>query len=76
MNKSVSESGPEKKHLTNRVWIGPKRHPMDKYHMFRMFREVRWVALGVIWGGFWSHFWTCFIHFGAQDRNESSQNRV
>ncbi len=66
MKKSVSGSGPEKKHLTNRVWRGPKRHPIDKYHMFR---EVRWVALGVILGGFWGHFWTCFRHFGARDRN-------
>ena len=62
MKKSLSGSGPEKKHLTNRVWRGPKRHPIDKYHMFR---EVRWTALGVILGGFWGHFWSCFGHFGS-----------
>ena len=60
MKKSVSGSGPEKKHLTNRVWRGPKRHPIDNC---RMFREVRWVALGVIFGCLWGHFWSSFGNF-------------
>ena len=62
MKKSVPGSGPEKKHLTSRVWRGPKRHPIDNCHMFR---EVRWVALGVILGCLWGHFWSSFGHFGG-----------
>ena len=59
MKKSVSGSDLGKKHLTNRVWGCSKRHPIDKYHMFR---EVCWDALG----SFWEAFGVALAHFGHQ----------
>ena len=43
----------EKQHFTNRVWSGPERHPIDAC---RCFREVRWDALGIIFGRLWGRF--------------------
>ena len=48
MKKSVSGSDLEKKYLTNRVWGGSKRHPIDKYHMFRGIHEYAWNPSGLI----------------------------
>ena len=72
MKKVVSGSGLEKHHVTNRVWRGPKPHPIDKYHMFR---EVGWDPLGSFWEAFGLAFGTFLVTFRAPDRTWGSQNR-
>ena len=72
MKKLVSGSGLEKRHVTNRVWRGPKRHPIDKYHMFR---EVGGDPLGSFWEAFGLAFETFLGTLWALDRTWGSQNR-
>ena len=67
----MSGSDLGKKHLTNRVWGGSKRHPIDKYHVFR---EVCWDALGSFWEASGVVFGAVLVTFEAPDRNWGSQN--
>ena len=67
MKKVVSGSGLETHHVTNRVWRGPKPHPIDKYHMFR---EVGWDHLGSFWEAFGLVFGTFFDTSPPPDRSK------
>ena len=60
MKKVVSGSGLETHHVTNRVWRGPKPHPIDKYHMFREVGGDNLGHFGRPLGSLLVPFWTLF----------------